>query len=195
MKNNHRTNGGFPVGWDEKRVRAVIEHYDRQTEEERTAEIEKAAVADAWHKFADAIKDFNRSNLSKIRLQRERGLLTWRGSDEDGPFAQDYTVDIAVQLPALDQPIRPVLGVIFRKLKPAVPFPGSRKKQSDILAACADGVKLEVVKKKTGLAMAGVSTSVYPKHLDGACLCDALIRLEHSIHRIRASCRVHRSAT
>jgi hypothetical protein len=195
MKNNHRSSGAFPAGWDEKRVRAVIEHYDRQTEEERTAEIEKAAVADAWHKFADAIKDFNRSNLSKMRLHRERGLLTWRGSNEDGPFAQDYTVGVAAQLPALDQPFRPVLGVIFRKLKPAVPFPGSRKKQAEILAACVDGVKLGVVKKKGGLALAGVNTTVYPKHLDGMCLCDALIRLEHSIHRIRTSCRVHHPAS
>ena len=30
----------FPPGWDEKRVRELIEYYDSQTEEEVAAEIE-----------------------------------------------------------------------------------------------------------------------------------------------------------
>ena len=30
----------FPSGWNEKRVREVIAHYDSQTEEEQAAEIE-----------------------------------------------------------------------------------------------------------------------------------------------------------
>ena len=34
----------YPPGWDEKRVRAVIAHYDRQSEDEAVAEYE-AAVA------------------------------------------------------------------------------------------------------------------------------------------------------
>ena len=32
----------FPAGWDEARVRDVIAHYDAQTEDERSAEIEAA---------------------------------------------------------------------------------------------------------------------------------------------------------
>ena len=32
----------FPAGWDEERVRRVIEHYDAQTEEEQAREIEDA---------------------------------------------------------------------------------------------------------------------------------------------------------
>lgn len=32
----------FPPGWNEKRVREVIAHYDSQTEEEQAAEIEAA---------------------------------------------------------------------------------------------------------------------------------------------------------
>ena len=32
----------FPPGWDERRVREVIAHYDSQTEEEQAAEIEAA---------------------------------------------------------------------------------------------------------------------------------------------------------
>lgn len=30
----------FPLGWDEKRVRQTIEHYDRQSEDEAVAEDE-----------------------------------------------------------------------------------------------------------------------------------------------------------
>jgi type II secretory pathway component PulC len=34
--------GKFPVGWDEERVRRVLEHYERQTSEEAVAEDEAA---------------------------------------------------------------------------------------------------------------------------------------------------------
>lgn len=33
----------FPPGWDEQRVRRVLEHYETQTEEEAVAEDEAAA--------------------------------------------------------------------------------------------------------------------------------------------------------
>jgi hypothetical protein len=35
----------FPRGWDEKRVKAVIEHYETQSEEESVAEDEAAFEA------------------------------------------------------------------------------------------------------------------------------------------------------
>ena len=35
----------FPPGWNEKKVRAVIAHYDQQTEDEAAAEIESAPEA------------------------------------------------------------------------------------------------------------------------------------------------------
>jgi hypothetical protein len=35
----------FPPGWNEEKVREVIAHYDRLTDEERAAEIERAAEA------------------------------------------------------------------------------------------------------------------------------------------------------
>lgn len=38
----------FPPGWDEERVRAVIEHYDGLTDDELAAEIE-AAFEDESH--------------------------------------------------------------------------------------------------------------------------------------------------
>jgi len=36
----------YPPGWNEKRVREVIEHYENQTEEEQAAEIEAALKAE-----------------------------------------------------------------------------------------------------------------------------------------------------
>ncbi|MBF8265109.1 MAG: hypothetical protein HW384_973 [Dehalococcoidia bacterium] len=35
--------GKFPSGWNEERVRRVLEHYEQQTEEEAVAEDEVAA--------------------------------------------------------------------------------------------------------------------------------------------------------
>jgi hypothetical protein len=37
-----RRNSRFPPGWDEKRVRRVLEHYESQSEEEAVAEDETA---------------------------------------------------------------------------------------------------------------------------------------------------------
>jgi len=34
--------GGFPAGWDEERVRRVLEHYDHQSEDQAVAEDEAA---------------------------------------------------------------------------------------------------------------------------------------------------------
>jgi hypothetical protein len=46
---NARKNGKikqrFPPGWNEKRVRELIDYYDNQSEEERAAEIEAAYEA------------------------------------------------------------------------------------------------------------------------------------------------------
>jgi hypothetical protein len=36
----------FPPGWNEKRVREVLDHYERQTEDEQFAEIEAAHEAE-----------------------------------------------------------------------------------------------------------------------------------------------------
>jgi hypothetical protein len=36
----------FPPGWDEKRVRKVLDHYENQTEEEAVAEDEAAFAAE-----------------------------------------------------------------------------------------------------------------------------------------------------
>ena len=36
----------FPSGWDESRIRAVISHYENQTEEEAVAEAEQALTVE-----------------------------------------------------------------------------------------------------------------------------------------------------
>lgn len=38
----------FPPGWDEERVRLVIEHYESQSDEEAIAEDARAAAACRW---------------------------------------------------------------------------------------------------------------------------------------------------
>ena len=40
----------FPKGWDEKRVKEVLEHYENQTEDEALAE-DEAAYEDTTHTF------------------------------------------------------------------------------------------------------------------------------------------------
>ena len=36
----------YPPGWDEKRVREVIDHYENQSDEEHLAEIDAAQMAE-----------------------------------------------------------------------------------------------------------------------------------------------------
>ena len=42
----------FPPGWDENRVREVLDHYETQTEEEAVAE-DEAAFEDSSHTFIE----------------------------------------------------------------------------------------------------------------------------------------------
>ena len=52
MKKRNR----FPPGWDEQRVRAVLEHYEAQTEEEAVAE-DEAAYEDAAQTFMEVPRE------------------------------------------------------------------------------------------------------------------------------------------
>jgi hypothetical protein len=52
----------FPRGWDEKRVRRVIEHYEQQTEVEALAEDEAA-----YQGRAQAMVAIPRSLVPKVR--------------------------------------------------------------------------------------------------------------------------------
>ncbi len=52
MKKRNR----FPPGWDEQRVRAVLEHYETQTEEEAVAE-DEAAYEDAAQTLMEVPKE------------------------------------------------------------------------------------------------------------------------------------------
>jgi hypothetical protein len=51
MKNNR-----FPPGWDEQRVREVLEHYENQTEDEAVAE-DEAAREDESHTLMSVPND------------------------------------------------------------------------------------------------------------------------------------------
>jgi hypothetical protein len=46
MKKKQKQKEKLPRGWDEERIRDVIDHYENQTEEEQYAEIEAALKAD-----------------------------------------------------------------------------------------------------------------------------------------------------
>jgi len=52
----------FPPGWDEQRVRRVLEHYEQQTDEEAVAE-DEAAFEDA----TQTIMEVPRELVSTIR--------------------------------------------------------------------------------------------------------------------------------
>src|ERR1017187_137619 len=89
----------YPAGWDDRRVRAVIAHYESQTEDERVAEIEDKAIADLWRRMEDAIKQFNKTNRSKLLRDPKPTehfgddrfcLLNWCGQDDEGPFNENY---------------------------------------------------------------------------------------------------------
>ena len=57
------TESKFPPGWDEKRVRKIIAHYEQQTEEEALAEDEAAfenrsgAVMEVPHELVPAVRE------------------------------------------------------------------------------------------------------------------------------------------
>lgn len=46
----------FPPGWDEKRVREVLEHYETQTEDEAVAE-DEAAAEDSFQTIMEVPND------------------------------------------------------------------------------------------------------------------------------------------
>jgi hypothetical protein len=57
------TQTNFPSGWDGERVKRVLAHYDRQTEEEAVAEDEAAfenqtqTVMDVPHELVPAVRE------------------------------------------------------------------------------------------------------------------------------------------
>ncbi len=52
----------FPVGWDDQRVRRVLEHYEQQTDEEAVAE-DEAAFEDSTQTVMEVPRDL----VPKIR--------------------------------------------------------------------------------------------------------------------------------
>jgi len=55
-------NSSFPAGWDEQRVRKVIDHYERQSEDETVAE-DEAAYEDGSCTLMEVAKEL----VSKVR--------------------------------------------------------------------------------------------------------------------------------
>jgi hypothetical protein len=68
----------FPPGWNEKKVRAVIAHYDMQTDEEGAAEIESApeATGETWIAVPNELLE----PISRlIREHEQKGPATGNG--------------------------------------------------------------------------------------------------------------------
>jgi len=55
-------NSSFPAGWHEQRVRKVIDHYERQSEDEAVAE-DEAAYEDG----SCTLMEFPKELVSKVR--------------------------------------------------------------------------------------------------------------------------------
>jgi hypothetical protein len=61
----------YPVGWDEERVRRVLEHYEQQSDEEAVAE-DEAAYEDTTHTMMEV-------PVELVPLVRE--LIAKRGAE------------------------------------------------------------------------------------------------------------------
>lgn len=59
----------FPAGWDEARVRDVLDHYQKQTEDEQAEEIEEALEAEGTTLMAvpDELADEVRALIARKR--------------------------------------------------------------------------------------------------------------------------------
>lgn len=55
----------FPRGWNENRVRRVVEYYENQTEEDAAAEIESAAASDTIMQIPRELVPTVRSLIAK----------------------------------------------------------------------------------------------------------------------------------
>ncbi len=64
----------YPPGWDEQRVKRVLTHYERQTEDEAAAE-DEAAFADEPHTVIEVptgLVPAIRQLIAKHRTQRQK---------------------------------------------------------------------------------------------------------------------------
>ena len=59
----------FPAGWDERRVRDVLDHYEKQTDDVQAAEIDEALEADGVTMMAvpDELADEVRALIARKR--------------------------------------------------------------------------------------------------------------------------------
>lgn len=73
---------GFPPGWDEERVRSVLEYYESQTEDEAVAEDEAAyednphyTMMDVPHELVPAVRDLIAKHTAKNKGAVGEGLM------------------------------------------------------------------------------------------------------------------------
>jgi len=62
----------FPQGWDEDRVRKILEHYEQQTDEEAVAE-DEAAFEDAGQTFIEVPRELVPAVREMIAKNARRG--------------------------------------------------------------------------------------------------------------------------
>ena len=68
----------LPAGWDESRIKSVIDHYEHQTEEEQAAEIDAAFADEAVTVFtvrnelADEVRKLLASHQASRRAEAAR---------------------------------------------------------------------------------------------------------------------------
>jgi hypothetical protein len=67
----------LPPGWDAKRVRRVLDHYEGQSEEEAAAEDEAAFE---HTELREAMRSLSRQNDNSSQWRGERALALLRGS-------------------------------------------------------------------------------------------------------------------
>ena len=79
----------YPPGWDEARIRDVIEHYDSQDEDERAAEIEAA-----WEAEGMTLMSVPTELVPEIRAARPQADRLTLRSRGPGPAGGSWSCEI-----------------------------------------------------------------------------------------------------
>ena len=95
----------FPPGWDEERVRRVVEHYESQTEEEAVAEDEAAldsSIATVMNVPTELVPEV-RELIARRRTDSElRDQALWRESIQVEQVRYADATDVADDASAID---------------------------------------------------------------------------------------------
>jgi hypothetical protein len=89
----------FPIGWDEERIRRVLDHYEEQTEEEAVAEVEAAFEKQTRNpmEFHDKLLytglgelNLRQARFSSIRKYRQEHYRELEGLRQE--FIETFTI-------------------------------------------------------------------------------------------------------